>query len=938
MSLAALLADDWPALNALLDEALALPAAERAAFIDGLGAEHASRRDTLRALLSHASRVETGDFLATLPAIGLPSVDASAGQPAPGAEVGPYRLIEEIGSGGMGAVWLAERADGSLKRKVALKLPRITWDPSFAQRSLRERDILAALEHPHIARLYDAGVDALGRPYLAMEYVRGQPIDAWCDARRLPLGARVNLLRQVADAVAYAHRRLVVHRDLKPSNILVTDDGQVRLLDFGIARLLAADGAPAADHTLAAPAFTVNYASPEQLQGQPLSTATDIYSLGVVAHELLGGVRPFDHLPERGVARVQAILAADLAPPSHRLPAAAMAAARASTPAALQRALRGDLDAILLRALAREPEQRYPSAEALADDLARWRDGRPVSAQRPRAGYLLRKFVRRHRLAVGASAAAALALVVTTGVAVMQSQQAREQAQRAQASRDFLINLFERADPDLRGGRDATVRELLEPAEREAERLAPEQQREVQGIVAALWTRLGDRQRAAQAQASLSALWAAHQSVRPTAAGALALARSRVEEARQARLLDRLGDSEHLLAEAERAAPRSSWPVHLRAAADVEHGHLALQRSAWAPAEVRFASAVADARAAGDAALAARALSGIQRAQVALNLPDRALTAQRELAALLATDQLTPRQRQDALFQMATTLFAVGRYAEGWPVVEQLVAGADTLFGTGLRLQMPHRQVWLRYSRQLGRVDVAAAWLRVHEPSVEQLEEYESDYSPSVLTAWHRLGARIWAEAGDGERAERELQRARRQFARLPAGVQQMWRAPLDLTESHVALALGQPARALGLLENLRRDASVDANLQAYVAWAGGVALARLQRPREAADWLRRAERAFASSGAQMPPDGAVVQLNLALLELAQAPKETAELQRWLQAAATTLPTALGEGHPTARMAVLLARALPPSAMPLSSNLAATLRQIAGVHLGQLVL
>ncbi|MFO0206786.1 MAG: serine/threonine-protein kinase, partial [Betaproteobacteria bacterium] len=197
-----------------------------------------------------------------------PAVAACAAQPASGVEVGPYRLIEELGSGGMGAVWLAERADGSLKRKVALKLPRIGWDPSFAQRSLRERDILAALEHPHIARLYDAGVDQHGRPYLALEYVEGQPIDVYARERGLSVRQKLDLLLQVCSAVAFAHSRLVVHRDLKPSNILVTADGQVRLLDFGIAKLMEGDSAKETQLTqLAGLALTLDYASPEQIKG-----------------------------------------------------------------------------------------------------------------------------------------------------------------------------------------------------------------------------------------------------------------------------------------------------------------------------------------------------------------------------------------------------------------------------------------------------------------------------------------------------------------------------------------------------------------------------------------------------------------------------------------------------------------------------------------------
>lgn len=906
MSLAALLADDWPALNALLDEALALPAAERAAFIDGLGAEHASRRDTLRALLSHASHVETGDFLATLPAIGLPSVDASAAQPAPGAEVGPYRLIEEIGSGGMGAVWLAERADGSLKRKVALKLPRITWDLSFAQRSLRERDILAALEHPHIARLYDAGVDALGRPYLAMEYVRGQPIDAWCDARRLPLGARVNLLRQVADAVAYAHRRLVVHRDLKPSNILVTDDGQVRLLDFGIARLLAADGAPAADHTLAAPAFTVNYASPEQLQGQPLSTATDIYSLGVVAHELLGGVRPFDHLPERGVARVQAILAADLAPPSHRLPAAATAAARASTPAALQRALRGDLDAILLRALAREPEQRYPSAEALADDLARWRDGRPVSAQRPRAGYLLRKFVRRHRLAVGASAAAALALVVTTGVAVMQSQQAREQAQRAQASRDFLINLFERADPDLRGGRDATVRELLEPAEREAERLAPEQQREVMQTIAKLWVRFGDLDRSRQLQARVSEL---------SERSSWARVASHLEESRLAMIRWQTDDAVRLLTAAEAAAPARPWPSDLRALAAELRGWTLYQRDQPAEAEPYFAVAREAGR--GIGVREVYALYGLAEAQVDAGRWRAAKGTLGEVRALLSSADahgIPEREQHELLAALCSGYYKMGLFASGWSVAEELTARAQAHYGGGLDRQLRYRLMWLRYAVRLKHTDAVARWIA--DQSNAEVPGYGVDRIDEIH--WHTLVARAHANAGDAERSARALATARRLIGGVSVERRDEWQVRVDLAEADSALKLGDSARAMRVLRSWRESRSTPAGMQRDVDELSAVAAARLGRADEAQRLLRHALNASETHADVLHPDAHVMRLNELLLAVGgedplPAP---AEIAQRLAAADAALAESYGASHHLAQFAARLRAAVPPPGTP----------------------
>ena len=291
------LAADWPNLVQRLDEALALPESERAAWLDRLD-DTDPLKDTLRGLLRGPAGAEGGHFLNTLPKLpGLPG--NSAGSAASGDTVGPWRLLRELGEGGMGSVWLARRVDGQLKRLVALKLPRLSWARGLAARMARERDILATLEHPHIARLYDAGVDDAGRPWLALEHVHGQPIDAHCRARTLPLRARVQLLLQVCDAVAYAHGRLVIHRDLKPANIFVTEDGQVRLLDFGIARLSTPEGATGealpADTTQLA--FTPGYASPEQLQGLPLGTATDIYSLGAVAHEMLCGERPFARVP-----------------------------------------------------------------------------------------------------------------------------------------------------------------------------------------------------------------------------------------------------------------------------------------------------------------------------------------------------------------------------------------------------------------------------------------------------------------------------------------------------------------------------------------------------------------------------------------------------------------------------------------------------------------
>jgi serine/threonine-protein kinase len=419
----------WPALSALLDEALALPVQERATWVESLQGEHAALKDTLRELLARADGVETEDFLATLPRF-TRVASANLGGPltelAAGESIGPYRLISELGTGGMGAVWLAERADGTLKRKVAVKLPRLVWAKGLAERMGRERDILASLEHPNIARLYDAGVDQHGRPYLALEYVEGQPIDVYAKERGLGVKDKLQLLLQVCSAVAFAHSRLVVHRDLKPSNILVTGDGQVRLLDFGIAKLMEGDSAKETQLTqLAGRALTLDYASPEQIKGEPIGTASDVYSLGVVAYELLTGAKPYRLKRGSAAELEEAIATADAAKASD-------AAADTQT----KKALKGDLDAILNKALKKLADERYATITALGEDWQRWMRRAPVRAQPDRVTYRLRKFVRRNAVAVAAGTAVASTVAVAALVSIDQAADARAQARKAAAAVD----------------------------------------------------------------------------------------------------------------------------------------------------------------------------------------------------------------------------------------------------------------------------------------------------------------------------------------------------------------------------------------------------------------------------------------------------------------------------------------------------------------------
>ena len=421
-------ANVWTRLNRLLDEALDLTPEERTSWLSSLGPEHDAVKPGLAALLAHAHSVADARFLDTLPPVNF---NAGAFEDTASTQVGPYRLLREIGRGGMGTVWLAERSDGTLRRPVALKLPWGAWPrAALAGRMLRERDILGALTHPNIARIYDAGVAPEGRPYLALEYVEGQAIDVYCDAQPLDVNARVRVFLQVAGALAYAHAQLVIHRDLKPSNILVSGDGQVHLLDFGIAKLLEegqtketllsqfAGGSP----------HTPEYASPEQIAGGPLGIASDIYSLGVVLYELLARARPYRVQRDSLRAMHDAIVEIDPPPPS----------AVAADPVTA-RTLRGDLDTIVLKALKKRPEERYATVNALADDLQRYLDGLPVAARPDSRLYRLRKLVARNRIAAAATAATLTAIVAGAGVAAWQAHEARLQ-------RDAAIRERVRAD------------------------------------------------------------------------------------------------------------------------------------------------------------------------------------------------------------------------------------------------------------------------------------------------------------------------------------------------------------------------------------------------------------------------------------------------------------------------------------------------------------
>jgi serine/threonine-protein kinase len=417
-------------LDELLDALLPLDAGARLAWLEAHATDAGLRAQAL-------------DILAAAEQPGL--VDRvrarlAADDETPHADaIGAYRLLRRIGKGGMATVYLAEREIGAARQCVALKLMRNgLYDRTQQALFRREQKILAGLEHPGIARLIDAGLTAADVPFLVMEYVDGEPLDRHCEARALPLRARLQLFLEVCGAVAYAHRNLIVHRDLKPSNILVTGDGALKLLDFGIAKILDDSGdATRTEMRL----MTPGYAAPEQVAGRPITTATDVYSLGVILHELATGARP--------VQRSDGTLTR----PSNALP----------TPRRRERRLlRGDLDGILLRALHADPDRRYANAREFADDIERHLDGRPVHARPDRWSYRASRFLLRNRIAAAAAAIVALVLVAATFVSLREAAVARAEAARAIRTKNFLVGVFEELNPvEAKGNEPPSVKEFL---------------------------------------------------------------------------------------------------------------------------------------------------------------------------------------------------------------------------------------------------------------------------------------------------------------------------------------------------------------------------------------------------------------------------------------------------------------------------------------------
>ncbi len=436
-------AERWRRLEVLFDQALACPDAERGGFLAEACAGDDELHRELAAMLDSSPTAGSSLRRAVATEVRLLATGAAATQV--GRRIGRFRLLKLLGEGGMGAVYLAERDDAQFSHRVAIKiLAHAVGSPEAVARFRDERQILAALEHPHIVRLLDGGSTEDDLPYLVMEHIEGTTITRYAEQHRLSVRARIELVRQVCGALQYAHQNLVVHRDIKPSNILVDVTGAPKILDFGIAKLLAPVGRferEARTRTGFA-MFTPEYGSPEQARGDAVSTATDVYSVGAVLYELVTG-EPAHRTTGSALDILRVICEVDPPRPS------------SVAPAVWRRELGGDLDNIILKALHKEPARRYASMEQLSDDLARWLDGLPVAARTATIGYRARKFVRRNKGVVVAATLVAATLVAATAVSLRQAGRADEQAMRAEAERANAVDAARQAQIEADRARKA---------------------------------------------------------------------------------------------------------------------------------------------------------------------------------------------------------------------------------------------------------------------------------------------------------------------------------------------------------------------------------------------------------------------------------------------------------------------------------------------------
>lgn len=874
----------WQRLTELFDQALELDATGRHELLENACGGDEELRAHLQRMLSAD---EEGSVLDTAGAAAVRAqVDDALrrfddGADLIGQRVGIYRIERLLACGGMGRVFLAVRDDGEFEQRVALKLLRSGLVDDLARRRfLEERRVLARLGHTHIARLHDGGLGPRGEPWYAMEYIDGAMLTGWCDARGLTVAARLDLFRKVCEAVDYAHRHLVIHRDIKPGNLLVDADGNPKLLDFGIAKLIARQDAQTRNDT---GLMTPEYAAPEQLHGGAISTATDIYSLGAVLFELLTGRRPFaDPLGPRDPPSLLRACNTSSGDVQSR------AVVRATDPKHLRAALRGDLERILRAALDPDPARRYRSAAELSKDLHRHLRGRPISLRRDRA-YRFTKYVQRHRVGVAIGVVAVLALIATSALALWQERAARVQARDAEAVKDFMVGVFASADPGQHTGTGPSARALLDAGARQMQRQFsgdPEIEAALARALTQSYAGIGAYDQARTlAQHALVSLLKLH------GAGSAEALAARID---YAEILQGAGLRQQARQQADivlrytgDAAIESSVRAHLVIAAS-DNDQLA--RDAQAQSEAKRALVLAQTLGAKGDRWQAAAWNDLAQTWLGRDDYDAAQRALREAATLYAhSPGENAAETLDARTNLIFVLLHSGHADEALDLYANLVAQQRRVLGTNHpalaeTLSNYAYVLWsagrFRQALQVNGQAQAALTAAVDMPAVQRgnstmnlavMERLRGDLpgalrlldqveqivrpleadAPRYLFSANWLQAALAAERGEnGAIARMDALRAQAQRLHYPMGFKEEVDWPLAW------LAIGQPQLALQRYRELFAilpDTHSHASHQGALLLGEGIALVQLNRFSEAKTSLDAALAAFADK----PEDGA---------------------------------------------------------------------------------
>ncbi len=767
--------DRWARVEALFEEAMARPAAQRAAFLARTCGDDLDLLEEVKSLVVAAGagiteRLKIVDRVAD-------DLMAATGATAVGQRLGPYVLEEEVGRGGMGVVYRAVRADDAFDQTVAVKvLPGALFSAGATARFSNERRILAGLQHPNIARLLDGGSTPAGVPYVIMEYADGVPVDRFANEEGLGLEARIRLFLALCEAVHYAHRNLVVHRDLKPSNILVTSDGAPKLLDFGIAKLMEPGDEPAAPLPTATRLMTPGFASPEQLLGERIGIATDVYSLGLLLYLLLAGVdaRAAAVPGGRGTGVSDGDPDATPSSPSHAELIRWVMEEEPVAPsvAAADPRLRGDLDTIVLEALRRDPEDRYESVRALADDLERYLAGKPIRARPPTVGYRARKFVRRNRAPLFAAAAAVLLLATQTGVFMNRLAQerdlARREAGRANQTLEFLTDMFRGADPFVSAQPDLSAAELLaRGTSRLEEQLAaqPAVQAEILDVVGTVYENLGMLD---SARAVLERSLAVREATFGPETPETALGISRLGGVFLR--LDDVDRADSLLLRSLSIRQATLPANHADIAADIgQRAHLAHRAGDPAAADTLYAAAVAIMEDPAEPRDPLRATL-LSNYGVLLTEMDRLEEAETTLRAALALERglYGDRHPQVAvtLNHLARVRYVAGDLSEALTLFQELLAWAPDVLGDEHPFVTTWRANLSAVLKDLGRNEEA---LEIQERVLEQRRRQYGEVSGEMGVALNNI-ANLYGNLGRFDEAEAALQQALDTYRALYGG------------------------------------------------------------------------------------------------------------------------------------------------------------------------